>query len=43
MDNAPDQTEGLIEDDETMVFDPDFELEWEIGPDVESVFTPDET
>jgi hypothetical protein len=28
--------DGLIE------FEPDVELEWELGPEVEIVFTPDE-
>lgn len=42
MADLEDQTRGLIVDDETMVFDPDLELECEIGPDVEIVFTPDE-
>ena len=42
MDHPPDQTKGLIVDDETMVFDPDLELEWELGPDVEIVFEPDD-
>lgn len=28
-------------DEEFIVFDPDLELEWELGPDVEIVFTPD--
>jgi hypothetical protein len=31
-----------LDDDGWIVFDPDFELEWEVGPDVEIVFQPDE-
>ena len=30
------------EDVEGMIFEPDLELEWELGPDVEIVFAPDE-
>ena len=35
---------GLIEDDESgeIVFDPDLELEWELGPDVQIVFEADD-
>ena len=40
MGDATDQTQGLIVDDEYMVFDPDLELEWEIGIDREVVFEP---
>lgn len=29
-------------DDPVIVFEPDMELEWEVGPDVEIVFEPDE-
>lgn len=30
------------EDEEVIVFEPDLELEWLLGPDVEIVFAPDE-
>lgn len=36
MAETTDDVEGLI------VFDPDFELEWEVGPDFLIVFEPDE-
>lgn len=31
------------EDDETVMFEPDLDLEWLVGPDTLIVFTPDDT
>jgi hypothetical protein len=32
----------IDDDDETVVFIPDVDLEWAVGPDFEIVFEPDE-